>query len=112
MQTRRQKIAGLLNSSSEGERAAAQAALDRLEVTPPPPGSPEWCAAMIDHKRMVSECAVRIDDPRLSTADVSTIRRWTRFVGKPWEDGAEELRRIHQLLTKEEERCLALSSPT
>ena len=90
MQTRRQKIAGLLESSSEGERAAAQAALDRLTVTPPVPGSPEWVAAMIEHKRIVSECAVRIDDPGLSKADVTTIRRWTRFVGRPWEDGAEE----------------------
>jgi hypothetical protein len=109
MLTRRQKIAKLLDSSSEGERVAAQAALDRLTVTPPPPGSPEWCRAMTDHKRMVEECAVRISGPGLSTADIATIRRWTRFVGRPWEDGAEELRRIHRQLTKQEnEQCLLL----
>lgn len=112
MLTRKQKIARLLDSSSDGERAAAQAALDRLTVDPPAPGSPEWCKAMIEHKRMVSECAARISDPDLSTADVTTIRRWTRFVGKPWEDGAEELRRIHrQLMSKTGTECRALPSP-
>ena len=113
MLTQRQKIARLLDSPIEGERAAAQEALDRLTVTPPSPGSPEWIKAMIEHKRIISECAVRIDDPGLSTADVTTIRRWTRFVGRPWEDGAEELHRIHrQLMRQEQERCLALPSPT
>lgn len=112
MQTRRQKIAGLLNSSNEGERAAAQAALDRLTVTPPAPGSPEWCEAMIEHKRIVSECAIRISDPGLSPAEITTIRRWARFIGRPWEDGAEELHRIHrQLMKQDQEQCL-LPSPT
>lgn len=112
MQTRRQKIAGLLDSPNEGERAAAQAALERLEVIPPAPGSREWCEAMIEHKRIVEQCAARITDPGLSTADITTIRRWTRFVGRPWEDGAEDLRRIHrQLMKQESEQCL-LASPT
>jgi len=110
MLSRKQKIARLLDSSSEGERAAAQAALARLTVTPPAAGSPEWCAAMIEHKRIVSECAVRIDDPGLSAADVATIRRWTRFMGKPWEDGAEDLMRIHRQLTRQDQgQCLLLS---
>ncbi len=112
MLTRRQKIARLLDSPNEGERLAAQAALERSVVTPPAPGSEEWCAAMIEHKRIVSECATRISDPGLSAADVTTIRRWSRFVGKPWEEGAENLHRIHrQLMQKEESQCL-LSSPT
>lgn len=107
MLTRRQKIAKLLDSANEGERAAAQAALERTEVAPPVPGSPEWCAAMIEHKNVVSECAVRIDTPGLTAAETATIRRWARFVGRPWEDGAEELRRIHQQLTREDqEQCL------
>ncbi|MBR1173698.1 hypothetical protein JQ617_07000 [Bradyrhizobium sp. KB893862 SZCCT0404] len=107
MLTQRQKIAKLLDSPFEGERAAAQAALERTEAAPPPPGSPEWCAAMIEHKDMVTECAVRIDTPGLTADEVATIRRWARFVGKPWEDGAEELRRIHrQLMTEEQEQCL------
>ena len=112
MLTRRQKIARLLDSPSEGERAAAREALDRLTVTPPAPGSPEWTAAMIEHKRIVSECAVRIDDPGLSKADVTTIRRWARFMGRPWEDGAEDLHRIHrQLMKQDQEQCM-LPSPT
>lgn len=113
MLTRRQKIARLLDSSSDGERAAAQAALDRLTVAPPPPpGSPEWAAAMIEHKRMVEECAVRISDPGLSAPDVAAIRRWGRYLGRPWEDGAEDLRRIHrQLMKTENEQCPLLPSP-
>jgi hypothetical protein len=112
MLTQRQKIARLLDSPHEGEREAAQAALDRLIVTPPAAGSPEWCAAMIEHKRIVSECAVRIDDPGLSKADVTTIRRWARFMGKPWEDGAEDLHRIHRQLTKKDQEQCLLPSPT
>lgn len=112
MLTRKQKIAKLLDSPNEGERAAAQAALERLDVPPPVRGSPEWRAAMIEHKNMVTECAVRIDTPGLSADEIATIRRWARFIGYPWEDGAEELRRIHQrLVTKEIEQCL-LASPT
>lgn len=112
MQTRRQKIAKLLDSPNEGERLAAQAALERTEITPPALGSPEWCTAMIEHKNMVSECAVRIDDPGLSPAEVATIRRWARFTGKPWEDGAEDLRRIHQQLTREDQNQCLLRPPT
>ena len=112
MDTRRQKIARLLDSPSEGERAAAQEALERLTVAPPVAGSPEWCAAMIEHKRIVSECAVRISDPGLSAADVTTIRRWARFMGKPWEDGAEDLHRIHRQLTKKDQEQCLLPSPT
>lgn len=113
MLTRQEKIARLLESSSnEGERAAAQAALERLTVAAPAPGSREWCAAMIDHKRIVSECAVRISDPGLSSADITTIRRWSRFVGRPWEPGADELRRIHRQLTKQEQELCLLPSPT
>ena len=112
MDTRRQKIARLLDSTSEGERAAAQQALERLTVAVPAAGTPEWCAAMIEHKKIVLDCAVRIDDPDLSKADVTTIRRWARFMGKPWEDGAEDLHRIHrQLMKKDQEQCL-LPSPT
>lgn len=110
MLTRRQKIAKLLESPNEGERLAAQAALERTEAAPPAPGSPEWCAAMIEHKNIVSECAVRIDTPGLTADEVATIRRWARFIGKPWEDGAEELRRIHQRLNREDqEQCLLTS---
>lgn len=112
MQTLRQKIERLRDSPIEGERAAAQAALDRLTVTPPPAGSPEWREAMIEHGRIVSDCAVRVGDPGLTPAEVTTIRRWARFMGRPWEDGAEELRRIHrQLMREEQEQCL-LPSPT
>ena len=107
MLTQKQKIARMIDSPIEGEREAAQAALDRLVVTPPAPGSPEWSAAMIEHQRMVSECAIRINEPGLSPAEITTIRRWTRFIGRPWEDGAEELRRIHrQLMTQDQEQCL------
>ena len=96
----------ILDSANDGERVAAQAALERLTVTPPAPGSPEWRDAMIEHKRIISECAARINDPSLNTADIATIRRWTRFVGRPWEDGAEELHRIHRLVTnKESKEC-------
>lgn len=110
MLTRKQKIARLLDSASGGERAAAQAALERLSVAPPVAGSPEWCAAMIDHKRIVTECALHVDDPSLSKEDVATIRRWSRFMGKPWEDGAEDLLRIHRQLTREkQEQCLLAS---
>lgn len=112
MLTRRQKIAQLLDSSNEGERAAAQAALERTTVEPPAPGSPEWTAAMIEHKRIVSECAVRIDRPGLSAAEIATIRRWARFVGRPWEDGADDLRRIHSRLTTEDQEQCLLPSPT
>lgn len=112
MLTQRQKIARLLDSPIEGEREAAQAALDRLTVTPPAPGSIEWNAAMIEHKRIVSECAIRIDDSGLSPAEITTIRRWSRFIGRPWEDGAEELRRIHRQLTKEDQEQCLLPSPT
>jgi hypothetical protein len=112
MLTRRQKIAQLLDSPNEGERAAAQAALERTEAPPPAPGSPEWREAMIEHGRMVSECAVRIDDPGLTPAEVATIRRWARFIGRPWEDGAEELRRIHRQLTREDQEQCLLASPT
>jgi hypothetical protein len=112
MLTRKQKIAKLLNSPNEGERRAAQAALERLDVPPPVAGSPEWRAAMIEHKNIVTECAVRIDTPGLSADEIATIRRWARFVGYPWEDGAEELRRIYnRLMTEEIEQCL-LPSPT
>lgn len=111
MLTRRQKIAKRLESPFEGERLAAQAALERTDIAPPPPGSPEWRTAMIAHQRMVSECAVRIGDPGLSPAEVATIRRWARFTGKPWEDGAEDLRRIHQQLTREEQDQCLLTPP-
>ena len=67
---------------------------------------------MVAHKRIVSECALHIGDPSLSKEDVLTGRRWARFIGKPWEDGAEDLHRIHrQLTTQEQEQCL-LPSPT
>lgn len=112
MDTRRQKITRLLDSPNEGERAAAQEALDRLVVTPPAPGSKEWAAAMIEHKRIVSECAVRLSNPGLDAAEIATVRRWARFGGKPWEDGAEELRRIHQQLMKQEHSQCLLPSPT
>jgi hypothetical protein len=112
MLTRKEKIAKLLESPNEGERKAAQAALERLDVPRPVTGSPEWCAAMIDHRNMVTECAVRIDTPGLSADEIATIRRWARFTGYPWEDGAEELRRIYRrLMTEEVEQCL-LASPT
>jgi hypothetical protein len=112
MLTRKEKIAKLLDSPNEGERAAAQAALERTYIAPPVPGSPEWRAAMIEHKNIVSECAVRIGTPGLSADEIATIRRWARFIGKPWEDGAEELRRIYRrLMTEEVEQCL-LASPT
>lgn len=100
--------ARLLDSPIEGEREAAQAALDRLVVTPPAPGSPQWIAAMIEHQRMVSECAIRINDAGLTPAEITTIRRWTRFIGRPWEDGAEELRRIHRQLMNEEPVPIAI----
>lgn len=107
MLSRRQKIERLLESSSEGERAAARAALERTTMEPPAPGSPAWSAAMIKHRKMVEECATRIGDPCLSVPEVATIRRWARFTGRPWENGAEELRRIHQMLTrKDQEQCL------
>jgi hypothetical protein len=109
MLTRQDKIKRLLESSNEGERAAAQAALERLTVTPPVTGSPEWREAMIDHQRMVSECSVRISDPGLTPSEVVTIRRWNRYVGRPWENGAAELRRIHRkLVPQDQEQCLAL----
>lgn len=113
MLTRRQKIERLREgASSEGERAAAQAALDRLFIAPPAPGSPEWNKAMIEHQRIVSECAIRINDTALSASEVATVRRWARFMGRPWEDGAEELRRIHRQLTKEDQEQCLLPSPT
>ena len=112
MLTRKQKIARLLESTSGGEREAAAAALDRLTVDPPSPGSPEWIAAMIEHKKIVSECAARIADPELSAEDVVTIRRWARFTGRPWEDGAEDLHRIHRQLMREERELCLLPSPT
>jgi len=103
MLTKRDRIVRLLDSPFEGERAAAQAALERLTVTPPAAGSPEWCKAMRDHQQMVSECTVRISDPGLSPAEVLTIRRWSRYVGRPWENGAEELRRIYRKLSNQEQ---------
>jgi len=107
MLTRKEKIAKLLESPNEGERAAAMAALERLDVPRPVTGSPEWCEAMIEHRNMVTECAVRIDTPGLSADEIATIRRWARFTGYPWEDGAEELRRIYRrLMTEDQEQCL------
>lgn len=109
MLTRTDKIARLLDSPHKGEREAAREALKRVTITAPAQGSPEWCSAMIEHHRMVQECAVRISEPSLTAAEVVTIRNWSRFIGRPWEKGADELRRIHRKLTEQaQDQCLAL----
>lgn len=102
MASRRDKIARLLDSPIAGERAAAEAALGRLRVAKPIPGSPEWRAAMIEHQVMVQACAVRLGDPSLTPAEVNLLRRWMRYTGTPWEPGAEDLRRLHSRLVANE----------
>lgn len=98
MRTKREKIKGMLASSNPGERAAAQAALERTDTVAPVPGSPDWQSAMIDHSRMVQECVAQITDPELTSDEVLTIRRFGKYLGRPWENGTEELRRIHKKL--------------
>lgn len=95
---RRDKIRQLLDSPIAGERQAAAAALRRTEIVRPQPGSAEWCKAMIAHRRMVDDVSMHLGHPSLTRAEAITIRRWVRAIGNPWEDGAEELRRLHRKL--------------
>jgi len=91
-------------ATTEGERAAAEAALERIKPgPPPPPGSVEWRAACLKHQRIIAECLARLGNPSLTPAEVRIVRNFGRYVGYPWESGAVDLRRIHAKLMAAEE---------
>src|SRR5262249_11221600 len=96
MLSRKAKIRALLDSSLEGERQAAAAALERTTVAVPPPGTPEFDRQMIAWAKLVDECRAHLGDPRLTPEETATLRRWTRSIGYPWEDAADQLRAIHR----------------
>lgn len=96
---KRHKLAALAErGATEGERQAAAAALSRM--APPTPGTPEWRQEMLAHQKMVQSCAGWLGDPCLTSNEVRVLRNWIRYIGSPWDRGAEEFQAIHDKLAK------------
>ena len=115
---RREKIEALLHSPVAGERAAARAALDRIEpaataiIDPGQPipavGSNEWHDARIEWAARIQYCVSRLGSPVLTNADVVTVRRWSRGIGCPWDAGAEKVEAVYRKLVAAEQSATGI----
>lgn len=101
------KIRALLHSPVEGEREAAQAALDRMK--PPAAGTPERADAVREWNRKIDWAISRLGTPGLSAAEVRTIRNLFRHRGDPWSRGADAFMAVYRKLRSGEESGLALA---
>lgn len=90
------KVRALLDSPNAGERAAAQAALDRMPQ--PDKGTPEYFAALREWHNRVAFCQGRLGE--LDRAeDITLVRKLARYGGNPWDNRyAGDLVRIHDRL--------------
>lgn len=89
------KIRALLNSPVEGERAAARAALERVD-TRPERGSIEWLAAVREWNRKIEFCIARLGTSNLTPDEIKTVRNFYRYRGYPWAHGADHFLAVYQ----------------
>ncbi|MGB3445199.1 MAG: hypothetical protein WBA48_00695 [Xanthobacteraceae bacterium] len=89
------KIKALLASPVEGERAAARAALDRLEMRPER-GTAEWFEAVREFHRKIDFCVSRLGVSDLKPAEIKTVRNLYRYRGDPWSRGASEFVSVYR----------------
>lgn len=100
---RRAKIERLRDgTASDGERMAAEAALERLGPEPVRPayGTPAYVEAMQEHYRLVGYCSVNRGLEGLTRGELRTILNFVKYGGNPWEDTAAELRAIAAKIRK------------
>lgn len=110
MKSRREKIEALLNSPIEGERAAARAAMGRMQ--PPKAGSPEWIAARAEWNGKIEWAMARLGSPLLSPMEQRTIRNIYRYRGDPWSRGAHVFAGILRKLETADNHGKAVTSPS
>lgn len=104
MKSRREKVAALLDSPNEGERHAAEAALDRMPAEAiPARGSVEWFDARREFLAKIDFCLARLGNPSLTPQEVRTVRMLARHRPSPWDRGADGLPPIYEKLKKLEE---------
>lgn len=100
MTSRREKIEALLESPNQGERAAAQAALERLVEAIPKPGTPEYFAQKLAWNKDIDWAVSRLGMEGLSSEDVRTIRNFAKYRGAPWSRGADAFKAVFSKLRK------------
>lgn len=101
--SRREKLEALLQSPYEGERAAARAALDRLDEQRPEWGTPEYFMAVADWHERIEWALSRMGTKGLTPAEVRTIRMFAKGRGTPWNRGADAFRAVYSRLKQMED---------
>ncbi len=103
---RRGKIKALLDSTNEGERGAAQAALGRIgqpmSQEKPAYGTKEWHEAILEWCRKVGFCDSRRGSHLLSQSEVNLVRNIARGRGDPWMSCAPDFMKIYEKLVAAE----------